>query len=110
MRRTGCSDRLIYDEKLLLEYIAATFPDVKEIVFEDDTFTMKKDRVLEICRLMREKGLNRRFRWLCNARVNLDLETMKAMKAAGCHLIIPGIESGKVFELGMERRRNEKTA
>ena len=77
MRRTGCSDRLIYDEKLLLEYIAATFPDVKEIVFEDDTFTMKKDRVLEICRLMREKGLNRRFRWLCNARVNLDLEMQK---------------------------------
>lgn len=77
-----------------LEYIAKTFPDVKEIVFEDDTFTMKKDRVIEICNLMTEKGLNRRFRWLCNARVNLDLETMKVMKAAGCHLIIPGIESG----------------
>ena len=43
---------------------------------------------------MQEKGLSKRFRWLCNARVNLDLETMKAMKAAGCHLIIPGIESG----------------
>ena len=77
-----------------LEYISQTFPDVKEIVFEDDTFTMKKARVMEICRLMTEKGLNKRFRWLCNARVNLDLETMKAMKAAGCHLIIPGIESG----------------
>lgn len=77
-----------------LEYIAKTFPDVKEIVFEDDTFTMKKDRVLEICKQMTEKGLNKRFRWLCNARVNLDLETMKAMKSAGCHLIIPGIESG----------------
>lgn len=30
---------------------------------------------------------------MCNARVNLDLETMKKMKAAGCKLIIPGIES-----------------
>lgn len=77
-----------------LEYIAETFPDVKEIVFEDDTFTLQKDRVLEICRLMIEKGLHRRFRWLCNARVNLDLETMEVMKEAGCHLIIPGIESG----------------
>lgn len=77
-----------------LEYIAKQFPDVKEIVFEDDTFTMKKTRVMEICRLLTEKGLDKRFRWLCNARVNLDLETMKAMKAAGCHLIIPGIESG----------------
>lgn len=77
-----------------LEYIAENFPDVKEIVFEDDTFTTKKQRVFDICNLMIEKGLNKRFKWLCNARVNLDLETMKIMKKAGCHLIIPGIESG----------------
>lgn len=77
-----------------LEYVAENFPDVKEIVFEDDTFTILKDRVIKICELMIEKGLNKRFRWLCNARVNLDYETMKAMRKAGCHLIIPGIESG----------------
>lgn len=76
------------------EYIAENFPDVKEIVIEDDTFTAKKTRVLEICELLVKKGLNKRLKWLCNARVNLDLETMKAMKEAGCHLIIPGIESG----------------
>ena len=50
--------------------------------------------MVKICRLMIEKGLHKRFRWLCNARVNLDLETMRVMKKAGCHLIIPGIESG----------------
>lgn len=77
-----------------IQYIADHFPDVKEIVIEDDTFTAKKERVLAICKLMVESGLNKRFKWLCNARVNLDLETMKAMKAAGCRLIIPGIESG----------------
>ncbi len=75
------------------EYIAQNFPDVKEIVFEDDTFTVKKERVIAICELLIQKGLHKRFRWLCNARVNLDLETMKKMKQAGCHLIIPGIES-----------------
>ena len=77
-----------------LEYIATNFPDVKEIVFEDDTFTILKGRVIKICNLMIERGLHRRFRWLCNARVNLDLDTMRIMKKAGCHLIIPGIESG----------------
>lgn len=76
------------------EYIANNFPDVKEVVIEDDTFTAKKQRVLDICNLLIEKGLNKKLRWLCNARVNLDLETMKVMKKAGCHLIIPGIESG----------------
>ena len=39
--------------------------------------------------------MQKRFKWLCNARVNtLDLETMKLMKRAGCRLVIPGIESG----------------
>lgn len=75
------------------EYIAENFPDVKEVVIEDDTFTAKTERVKEICNLLIEKGLNKRLRWLCNARVNLDYETMKLMKKAGCHLIIPGIES-----------------
>lgn len=76
------------------EYIAANFPEVHEVVIEDDTFTATKKRVLEICKLLVERGVNKRLRWLCNARVNLDYETMKAMKEAGCRLIIPGIESG----------------
>lgn len=76
-----------------IEYIVNNFPDVKEIVFEDDTFTINKQRVSEICNLMIQKGLNKKIRWLCNARVNLDYETMCLMKKAGCHLIIPGIES-----------------
>lgn len=76
------------------EYIAANFPDVHEVVIEDDTFTANKKRVLDICCLLVERGLNKRLKWLCNARVDLDFETMKAMKKAGCRLIIPGIESG----------------
>jgi len=75
-------------------YIIDNFPNVKEIVIEDDTFTASKKRVIEICNLLIEKKLNKKIKWLCNARVNLDLETMKIMKAAGCRLIIPGIESG----------------
>lgn len=74
-------------------YIAENFPDIHEVVIEDDTFTANKQRVLRICELLMEKGLHKRLRWLCNARVNLDLDTMKAMKKAGCRLIIPGVES-----------------
>lgn len=76
------------------EYIATHFPDVKEVVIEDDTFTAQQSRVKEICRLLVEKGLHKKLRWLCNARVNLSYDTMLAMKKAGCRLIIPGIESG----------------
>ena len=75
------------------QYIADNFADVKEIVIEDDTFTINKSRVIEICNLLIEKGLHKRFRWLCNARVNLDYDTMAVMKRAGCRLLIPGVES-----------------
>lgn len=75
------------------EYIAKNFPKVREVVLEDDTFTANKEHVLDICNLLIEKGLNKRLRWLCNARMNLDFETMVKMKEAGCHLIIPGVES-----------------
>lgn len=43
------------------EYIAANFPDVKEVVIEDDTFTANKKRVLDICRLLIEKKLYKRL-------------------------------------------------
>lgn len=76
-----------------IAYILEHLPQVKEIVFEDDTFTIHKERVTEICNLMIQRGFHKRIRWLCNARVNLDYETMRLMKKAGCHLIIPGIES-----------------
>lgn len=76
------------------QYIADNLPDVKEVVIEDDTFTIDKKRVVEICDMLIERGLNKKLRWLCNARVNLDYETMRKMKQAGCHLVIPGIESG----------------
>lgn len=76
-----------------MEYIRDNFPEVKEVVFEDDTFTIDRRRVVELCRMMIGRGLHKRLRWLCNARVELDYETMRLMKRAGCHLIVLGIES-----------------
>jgi radical SAM superfamily enzyme YgiQ (UPF0313 family) len=76
------------------EYIADNFPNVKEVVIEDDTFTINKKRVTEICELLIAKKLHKRLKWLCNARVDLNYDTMLMMKKAGCRLIIPGIESG----------------
>jgi radical SAM superfamily enzyme YgiQ (UPF0313 family) len=76
------------------EYIIKNFPDVKEIGIEDDTFSADLKRVHEICELLIKKELNKKIKWWANTRVNLDLETMKLMKMAGCRLIIPGYESG----------------
>ncbi len=66
------------------------FPEVREIFFDDDTFNIRKDRVLELCELLRP--LN--FTWSCTSRVNADYETLRAMRRAGCRLLIVGYESG----------------
>lgn len=66
------------------------FPGVSEIFFDDDTFNIRKDRVLELCAKL--KPLD--FTWSCTSRVNVDYETLKAMRDAGCRLLIVGYESG----------------
>lgn len=90
----GRSIRLRSVENLINEfkYISEELPFVKEIFIEDDTFTLKKERVREFCRSKIEDDLS--IRWSCNARADLDFETMKMMKEAGCRLIIVGYESG----------------
>ena len=75
-----------------LEWIQENLPEVKEVFFEDDTFTINKKRVLEFCKEYRERGLD--ITWACNARADLDYETMKEMKRANCRLLIVGYESG----------------
>jgi anaerobic magnesium-protoporphyrin IX monomethyl ester cyclase len=76
------------------EWVANNLPKVKEIGIEDDTLTADIQRVRKMCRMLIDKGLNKKIKWYANVRVNLDLETMKLMKEAGCRLLIPGYESG----------------
>ena len=76
------------------EWIVNNIPEVKEIGIEDDTLTADTERVRKICKMLIEKGIHKKMRWYANVRVNLDLETMKIMKEAGCKMIIPGYESG----------------
>lgn len=85
------SSKNVVDE---FEYIVNNFPEVKEVVIEDDTFTADKGRVIEICNMLIERGINKKIRWMCNSRVTLDYDTMVIMKKAGCRLLLPGFESG----------------
>lgn len=66
------------------------FPNMKEIFFDDDTFAWGKARTLDICAKLKPH----RFTWSCTCRVHADYEMLKAMKEAGCRLLIVGFESG----------------
>lgn len=72
-------------------YIAAEMPSVREVGIEDDLFTGDRRRLREICERLIRQG-NRLHFW-CDTRVDLDLETMQLLKAAGCRLLIAGFES-----------------
>ena len=66
------------------------WPYVKEFFFDDDTFNLQKARTVELCTKLKPLGLT----WSCTSRVTTDFETLKAMKEAGCRLLIVGYESG----------------
>jgi len=66
------------------------WPYVKEFFFDDDTFNIQKARTIELCAKLKPLGLT----WSCTSRVTTDYETLKAMREAGCRLLIVGYESG----------------
>jgi hopanoid biosynthesis associated radical SAM protein HpnJ len=66
------------------------FPGLKEIFFDDDTFNYRKERTIELCKKLAPVGMT----WSCTSRVTTDYETLKAMREAGCRLMIVGYESG----------------
>ena len=66
-----------------------------EIYFDDDTFTIDRQRVMDITRMIRERGLHKEVEWIAQCRVDtVDREMLEAMKAANCGYILFGVESG----------------
>ena len=66
------------------------FPQVKEVFFDDDTFTDDRPRAEEIARGLGRLGLT----WSCNAKANVPYETLKVMRDNGLRLLLVGFESG----------------
>ena len=80
-------------EKILGEIKYLLGLGIKSIYFFDETFTAQKNRVLDLCEIIKKEGL--KFEWSCNGRVDtLDEPTIKIMKTAGCWNIMFGIECG----------------
>lgn len=73
-----------------MEHALALFPQVKEFFFDDDTFTAIAPRAREIAQRIGKLGMT----WSCNARANVNYETLKAMRDNGLRLLLVGYESG----------------
>lgn len=75
----------------------------------DDTFTLKRERVITICRSIIEKRLP--IRWAAISRVDcVDEEMLNWMRRAGCTQISYGVESGSRKIRAVFRKRISEEA
>ena len=86
-----------------IKYLVAKYK-IDAIFFGDECFTFDKDRVKEICRLMKKEKIS--IIWGCQTRPQLiDEEIIKVMKDAGCIQIDMGVESGSERILGIMNKK-----
>jgi len=82
------SPKLIMEELWQLKKLG-----INNIHMYADLFTVNRDQVIELCKLMIEENI--KIKWTCNSRVDfVDEEMLTLMGKAGCRLISWGIESG----------------
>jgi radical SAM superfamily enzyme YgiQ (UPF0313 family) len=107
-------DRKIFGESYRMRSTANLFAEIEEVVSEygvrevrffDDTFTVKKKRVYEICDEFERRKLN--VIWTCLTKVvNVDGPMLKRMRKAGCWQVLYGLESGDDRMLKLLRKGN----
>jgi anaerobic magnesium-protoporphyrin IX monomethyl ester cyclase len=92
-----------------IEDIKKRFPYVNTIFFEDDEFTVDKQRVIDICEEIIKRKI--KINWQCSSRVDtISEEMLIKMKQAGCNEIGYGIESGskRILEIIEKKITPEK--
>ncbi|MFC2122903.1 B12-binding domain-containing radical SAM protein [Bacteroidota bacterium] len=75
-----------------MRWVEENLPQVREVFFEDDTFTIDKKWVFEFTEEYKKAGV--RIPWACQARGDVDYETMKVMREHNCLVMVIGFESG----------------
>lgn len=81
------SPQNVYDE---VKWIVDNIPGVREISFDDDTFTANREHAREVANKLKPLGIS----WTINARANCDYETLKIMREAGLRHVVVGFETG----------------
>jgi radical SAM superfamily enzyme YgiQ (UPF0313 family) len=77
---------------------------VDQVTFYDDAFSVDRNRVVEICRELRNRQLE--LKWDCGTRVDMvDRELLETMRDAGCFAVWLGVESGSELILGAMNKK-----
>lgn len=95
------SPKLVVDE---IEHDLKLFPDLKEVMFETDTFTAIPKHTREVCQEIIQRGLHKKISWSCNVRVDVQLDLLPLMKEAGCRMLMIGFEFGTNEQLNSVKK------
>ena len=87
-----------------MEHDLKLHPQIREIMFETDTFAADKKHVTEVCNEIIRRGINKKITWSCNMRVNTDLELLPLMRKSGCRMLMTGFEFGTDEQLRVIRK------
>ena len=107
-------DRKIFGVRFRKRSVANIFQEIEEVVakygvkeirFFDDTFTLDKKRVYDICDEFEKRGL--KLSWTCLTKAAcVDGPLLKQMKKAGCWQVLYGFESGDDRVLKLLKKGN----
>lgn len=68
---------------------------IRHIRFDDDTFALNKQYVIDCCDEIIKRGLHKKITWNCFGHISQpDLKMYQKMAEAGCNKIAVGVESG----------------
>ena len=97
-----CSEKLVFGRRYTVRSAQNVAQELEDVIrvhgydrvwFADDIFPLRKERTIQICQEIMNRGLQ--FSWSCLARADLvDEEALAAMKRAGCEIVFFGVESG----------------
>jgi anaerobic magnesium-protoporphyrin IX monomethyl ester cyclase len=97
------SVRVRSPEKIMEELWVLKKLGINNIHMYADLFTVNREQVVNLCKLMIEQKLN--IKWTCNSRVDyVDEEMLQLMGKAGCWFISWGIESANEGILNHARK------
>ena len=89
--RTRSVDNILAE----MEHIIRNFPQITKIGFQDDTFNLQNERVIELCQEIVKRGINKKLTFLCSMRLRpLSDEMLSWMVKAGFKEIKFGMETG----------------
>lgn len=92
---SGRRRRTMSPRRVLEEVRHAAKEEYRDIIFRDEHMDSPPGRLEEICRLLRGNGKREIPGWACNIRADgVDAPLLASMKAAGCHTIKVGVETG----------------